>query len=78
LTGCGIPIQSIMSGRSLRPLLAQTGELKRPPAVLVETYGSYGNMDFDLTAKSAVTCDVAYTRFGDGKGIAVRPRSRSR
>ncbi len=55
-----------VEGRSLRPLLAQTGELNRPPAVLVETYGSYGNMDFDLTAKSVVTRDVAYTRFGDG------------
>ncbi|NOY81060.1 MAG: sulfatase-like hydrolase/transferase [Kiritimatiellaeota bacterium] len=55
-----------IEGRSLRPLLEGGTDPDRPKAVLVESYGSYGNTDLELTARSVVTVQHAYTRFGNG------------
>ena len=56
-------------GRSLRPLLEQAGEPDSPDAVLIESFGSYGNTDAALTARSVVTPESAYTRYGDGREL---------
>jgi arylsulfatase A-like enzyme len=56
-----------VEGNSLRPLLENSGSLPRPDAVIVESYGSYGNIDPALTAKSLITQESHYYRLGDGQ-----------
>ncbi len=60
------PAHPPVEGRSLRPLLEGGTDPERADAVLIESYGSYGNTDFELTARSVVTAEHAYTRFGNG------------
>ena len=62
--GCRVPIE----GDSLRPL-ANGGDIDRPNAALIETYGSYGLLDTDLRAKSVITPEANLTMFGDGAGM---------
>ncbi len=56
-----------LEGMSLRPLLQGSNDLDRKNAALVESYGSYGEMDYGITARTVVTPDTAYTRFGSGQ-----------
>ena len=58
-----IPVE----GDSLKPLLENSGALPRPDAVIVESYGSYGNVDPKLTAKSLITQKSHYYRLGNGQ-----------
>ena len=65
----GVPCQVPVEGRSLLPLLRDTGSLDRPQAALVESYGSYANQDLALRARTVVTPAARLTLFGDGAGM---------
>ncbi|NOZ24029.1 MAG: sulfatase-like hydrolase/transferase [Planctomycetes bacterium] len=61
----GTPVE----GRSLRPVLEGDGDLNRPNAALVESYGSYGDESVPLQAKTVITPDANFTLFGDNTGM---------
>ena len=58
-----------VEGKSLRPLLENTGDLDRPNAALVESYASYAVYDAALRAKTVIAPETHYTLFGDDTGM---------
>jgi len=63
------PDEVPVEGLSLRPVLEESGNLDRPDAALIESYGNYGVIDVDLRSRSVLTPQWHYTEFGDGSGM---------
>jgi arylsulfatase A-like enzyme len=64
----GVDEEVPLEGDSLVPLM-QGNPLGRPDGALVETFGSYGNMEMALCARTVRTPEAALTLFGDGGGM---------
>ena len=62
---CNVPLE----GRNLVRPPGEADTSAGPNAALVETYGTYGDLDPALRARTVVTPEARLTLFGDGSGM---------